>query len=169
MIKALPENLRNKIAAGEIVERPASVVKELIENSLDAGATEISIIVEKGGLQTIQVNDNGEGMAADQLPNAILRYHTSKISKVDDLFAIHTLGFRGEALASIASVAEMSIISSNGNGQGAELIIENGKPDDVRPAAVIGGTEITIRNLFHNIPARKKFMKTPRSRHGKSG
>ncbi|MBH09978.1 MAG: hypothetical protein CMG74_06420 [Candidatus Marinimicrobia bacterium] len=163
MIKALPENLRNKIAAGEIVERPASVVKELIENSLDAGATEISIIVEKGGLQTIQVNDNGEGMAADQLPNAILRYHTSKISKVDDLFAIHTLGFRGEALASIASVAEMSIISSNGNGQGAELIIENGKPDDVRPAAVIGGTEITIRNLFHNIPARKKFMKTPRT------
>ena len=163
MIRALPENLRNKIAAGEVVERPASVVKELMENSLDAGATEISVVVEKGGHQTIQVRDNGCGMAPDQLPAAVKRYHTSKISTMDDLFAIETLGFRGEALASIASVAEMSIMSSNGNGEGAELFIRNGQPDDVRPAAVIGGTEVTIRNLFHNTPARKKFMKTPRT------
>ena len=163
MIRALPENLRNKIAAGEVVERPASVVKELMENSLDAGATEISVVVEKGGHQTIQVRDNGCGMAPDQLPAAVMRYHTSKISTMDDLFAIETLGFRGEALASIASVAEMSIMSSNGNGEGAELFIRNGQPDDVRPAAVIGGTEVTIRNLFHNTPARKKFMKTPRT------
>jgi len=163
MIRALPENLRNKIAAGEVVERPASVVKELMENSLDAGATEISVVVEKGGHQTIQVRDNGCGMAPDQLPAAVKRYHTSKISTMDDLFAIETLGFRGEALASIASVAEMSIMSSNGNGEGAELFIRNGQPDDVRPAAVIGGTEVTIRNLFHNTPARKKFMKTART------
>ena len=109
MIKALSEDLRNKISAGEVVERPASVVKELIENSLDAGATEISIVVEKGGHQTIQVRDNGSGMSPEQLPSSILRFHTSKIATLDDLFSITTLGFRGEALASISSVAEMSI------------------------------------------------------------
>ena len=110
MIKALSEDLRNKISAGEVVERPASVVKELIENSLDAGATEISVVVEKGGHQTIQVRDNGSGMAPDQLLASILPFHTSKIATMEDLFSIKTLGFRGEALASIASVAEMSIV-----------------------------------------------------------
>ena len=163
MIKALSEDLRNKISAGEVVERPASVVKELIENSLDAGATKISIVVEKGGHQTIQVRDNGSGMAPDQLPAAILPFHTSKIATIEDLFSIKTLGFRGEALASIASVAEMSIVSSNGSGEGAELPIIDGRPGDVQPAAEIGGTEITIRNLFYNTPARKKFLKTPRT------
>ncbi len=163
MIKALSEDLRNKISAGEVVERPASVVKELIENSLDAGATEISIIVEKGGHQTIQVRDNGSGMAPDQLPASILPFHTSKIATMEDLFSIKSLGFRGEALASLASVAEMSIVSSNGSGEGAELPIIDGRPGDVQPAAEIGGTEITIRNLFYNTPARKKFLKTPRT------
>ena len=163
MIKALSEDLRNKISAGEVVERPASVVKELIENSLDAGATEISIVVEKGGHQTIQVRDNGSGMSPEQLPSSILRFHTSKIATLDDLFSITTLGFRGEALASIASVAEMSILSSNGTGEGAELPIVDGKPGEIKPAAEIGGTEITIRNLFYNTPARKKFLKTPRT------
>ena len=163
MIKALSEDLRNKISAGEVVERPASVVKELIENSLDAGATEISVVVEKGGHQTIQVRDNGSGMAPDQLPASILPFHTSKIATMEDLFSIKTLGFRGEALASIASVAEMSIVSSNGSGEGAELPIIDGRPGDVQPAAEIGGTEITIRNLFYNTPARKKFLKTPRT------
>lgn len=165
MIKALSEDLRNKISAGEVVERPASVVKELIENSLDASATEISVVVEKGGHQTIQVRDNGSGMAPDQLPASILPFHTSKIATMEDLFSIKTLGFRGEALASIASVAEMSIVSSNGNGsgEGAELPIIDGRPGDVQPAAEIGGTEITIRNLFYNTPARKKFLKTPRT------
>ena len=123
MIKALSEDLRNKISAGEVVERPASVVKELIENSLDANATEISIVVEKGGHQTIQVRDNGSGMSPEQLPSSVLRYHTSKIATLDDLFSINTLGFRGEALASIASVSEMSILSSDGTGEGAELPI----------------------------------------------
>ena len=163
MIKALSEDLRNKISAGEVVERPASVVKELIENSLDAGATEISIVVEKGGHQTIQVRDNGSGMSPEQLPSSILRFHTSKIATLDDLFSITTLGFRGEALASIASVSEMSILSSNGTGEGAELPIVDGKPGEIKPAAEIGGTEITIRNLFYNTPARKKFLKTPRT------
>ncbi len=163
MIKALSEDLRNKISAGEVVERPASGVKELIENSLDAGGTEISIVVEKGGHQTIQVRDNGSGMSPEQLPSSILRFHTSKIATLDDLFSITTLGFRGEALASIASVSEMSILSSNGTGEGAELPIVDGKPGEIKPAAEIGGTEITIRNLFYNTPARKKFLKTPRT------
>tara|TARA_A100001037_G_scaffold306142_1_gene349494 strand:- start:471 stop:2258 length:1788 start_codon:yes stop_codon:yes gene_type:complete len=163
MIKQLSEDLRNKISAGEVVERPASVVKELIENSLDACGTEISIVVEKGGHQTIQVRDNGHGISAEQLPVSILRFHTSKISTIDDLFTIDTLGFRGEALASIASVSEMSILSSNGTGEGAELTIVNGIAGDVQPTAKIGGTEITIRHLFYNTPARKKFLKTPRT------
>ena len=163
MIKALTEDLRNKISAGEVVERPASVVKELIENSLDAGASDIMIVIEKGGHQTIQVRDNGNGIPAEELPSSILRFHTSKIQTINDLFSIDTLGFRGEALASIASVSEMSIISSNGNGEGAELPISNGSPGDVQPAAEIGGTEVTIRNLFYNTPARKKFLKTPRT------
>ena len=163
MIKALSEDLQNKISAGEVVERPASVVKELIENSLDAGASEISIVIEKGGHNTIQVRDNGFGISSDDLPSAIKRFHTSKIETVSDLFSIETLGFRGEALASIASISEMSIISSNGDGTGAELPIVNGNPGEVQPAANIGGTEITIRNLFYNTPGRKKFLKTPRT------
>jgi len=162
-IYPLSEDLRNKISAGEVVERPASVVKELLENSIDAGATEIEIVIEKGGHQTIQVRDNGHGMSAEDLPASVKRYHTSKISELDDLFSIHTLGFRGEALASIASVADLSIISSNGDGTGAELPIKNGKLGKVQPAPEIGGTEITIRNLFNNTPARKKFLKSPRT------
>ena len=126
MIKALSEDLRNKISAGEVVERPSSVVKELIENSLDAGATEISIVIEKGGHHTIQVRDNGSGISPGDLPSAIRRFHTSKIESVNDLFSIDTLGFRGEALASIASISEMSLLSSNGDGAGAELRIVNG-------------------------------------------
>ena len=161
MIKALSEDLRNKISAGEVVERPSSVVKELIENSLDAGSSEIFIVIEKGGHYTIQVRDNGSGISTDDLPFSIKRFHTSKIETVDDLFSINTLGFRGEALSSIASISEMSILSSNGNGEGAELPILNGAPGEVQPAADIGGTEITIRNLFYNTPARKKFLKTP--------
>tara|TARA_S200000501_G_scaffold137413_1_gene129890 strand:+ start:5333 stop:7111 length:1779 start_codon:yes stop_codon:yes gene_type:complete len=163
MIKALSEDLRNKISAGEVVERPSSVVKELIENSLDAGSSELSIVVEKGGHHTIQVRDNGSGISPEELPSSIKRFHTSKIETVDDLFSINTLGFRGEALSSIASISEMSIVSSNGNGEGAELPIVNGSPGEVQPAADIRGTEITIRNLFYNTPARKKFLKTPRT------
>ena len=162
MIKQLSEDLRNKISAGEVVERPASVVKELVENSLDAGATEITVVVEKGGQQLIQVTDNGCGIPSDELPVAFERYSTSKIVTVDDLFDIDTLGFRGEALASIASVSEVNVVSANGSDEGAEMAILNGETGDVQPAATVQGTSITIRNLFYNTPARKKFLKSPR-------
>ena len=163
MIKPLSEDLRNKISAGEVVEGPSSIVKELIENSLDAGSNDILVVVEKGGQALIQVRDNGSGIAPDQLKFSILRYHTSKISTLENLFAINTLGFRGEALSSISSVSEMSIISSCKDNIGAELKIVNGKVKDVIPAASINGTEVTIKNLFYNTPARRKFLKTPRT------
>ena len=162
-INLLSEDLQNKISAGEVVERPASVVKELLENSLDADSKQIDIVIEQGGHQLIQVRDDGKGIPKDQIPLAIKRFHTSKISNLDDLFTISTLGFRGEALASIASVAHLSIISSNGNGEGAELSIFDGKIGELAPAATIGGTQVTIRDLFYNTPARKKFLKTPRT------
>ena len=159
-ILSLPEDLRNKISAGEVVERPASVVKELLENSLDAGATEITVVVEKGGHQLVQVRDNGYGITTDGLAQAFQRYTTSKISKVDDLFKIRTLGFRGEALASIASVSEINVTSSVDESAGYQMDLVNGVTDDIKAAAPIGGTEITVRNLFYNTPARKKFLKS---------
>ncbi len=162
-IKLLSEDLQNKISAGEVVERPASVVKELLENSLDADSKQINIVIEQGGHQLIQVRDDGRGIPKNEIPLAIKRFHTSKIEKSDDLFSISTLGFRGEALASIASVAHLSIISSNGADEGAELSIVNGKLGNLVPAPNIGGTQITIRDLFYNTPARKKFLKTTRT------
>ena len=159
-ILSLPEDLRNKISAGEVVERPASVVKELFENSIDAGATDITVVVEKGGHQLIQVRDNGHGITADGLAQAFLRYTTSKISKVDDLFKIRTLGFRGEALASIASVSEINVSSSVDESAGYQMDLVNGVTDAIKAAPPIGGTEITVRNLFYNTPARKKFLKS---------
>ena len=162
-IHRLSEDLQNKISAGEVVERPASVVKELLENSLDAKSKYVEIVIEQGGHQLIQVRDDGEGIPKDQLPLAIKRFHTSKISKLNDLFTINTLGFRGEALASIASVAHLSIISGNGSEGGAELSIVNSELRELAPAADIDGTQVTIRDLFYNTPARKKFLKTPRT------
>ena len=162
-IHLLSEDLQNKISAGEVVERPASVVKELLENSLDAGSTQIEIVIEQGGHQLIQVRDDGIGIPKDQLPLSVKRFHTSKISKLKDLFTISTLGFRGEALASIASVAHLSIVSSNGSDDGAEISIFNGELGELAPAADIDGTQVTIRDLFYNTPARKKFLKTPRT------
>ena len=163
MIQPLSEDLRNKIAAGEVVENPSSVVKELIENSLDANSSKIYIVIEKGGQSLIQLRDNGKGIPHKQLPLAILRFHTSKISTLENLFSIETLGFRGEALSSIASVSEMNIVSSCGDNSGSELKIQNGKVSEIKPAATIDGTEITIKNLFYNTPARRKFLKTPRT------
>ena len=162
-IHLLSEDLQNKISAGEVVERPASVVKELLENSLDAGSTQIEIVIEQGGHQLIQVRDDGIGIPKNQLPLSVKRFHTSKISKLEDLFTISTLGFRGEALASIASVAHLSIVSSNGSDDGAEISIFNGELGELAPAADIDGTQVTIRDLFYNTPARKKFLKTPRT------
>ena len=162
-ISRLSEDLQNKISAGEVVERPSSVVKELLENSLDANSNQIDITIEQGGNQLIQVRDNGIGIKKDQLPNSIKRFHTSKLSKLDDLFNINTLGFRGEALASIASVAQLSIISDDGNSGGAEISVIDGQAGGIKPAPSICGTQITIQNLFYNTPARRKFLKTPRT------
>ena len=159
-IKSLSEDLRNKISAGEVVERPSSVVKELLENSLDAEATEIIVIIEKGGHQLIQVRDNGHGISTDGLSKAFKRYTTSKISTLADLFNIHTLGFRGEALASIASVSEINVSSSVDSVSGYQMSISNGVTSDIKAAPPIGGTEITVRNLFYNTPARRKFLKS---------
>ena len=162
-ISRLSEDLQNKISAGEVVERPSSVVKELLENSLDAKSNQIDITIEQGGNQLIQVRDNGLGIKKDQLPTSIKRFHTSKLSKLDDLFNINTLGFRGEALASIASVAQLSIISDDGNSGGAEISAIDGQVSGIKPAPSISGTQITIQNLFYNTPARRKFLKTPRT------
>ena len=162
-ILRLTEDLQNKISAGEVVERPSSVVKELLENSLDADSDQIDIVIEQGGNQLIQVRDNGIGIRNDQLPNAVKRFHTSKLSKLNDLFSIDTLGFRGEALASIASIAQLSILSNQSNEDGAEINVVDGEIGEVIPAPKIDGTQITIQNLFYNTPARRKFLKTPRT------
>ena len=162
-ILRLTEDLQNKISAGEVVERPSSVVKELLENSLDADSDQIDIVIEQGGNQLIQVRDNGIGIRNDQLPNAVKRFHTSKLSKLNDLFSIDTLGFRGEALASIASIAQLSILSNQSDEDGAEINVVDGKIGEVIPAPKIDGTQITIQNLFYNTPARRKFLKTPRT------
>ncbi len=161
-IKPLSSDLRNKIAAGEVVERPASVVKELVENSLDAKASEITIVIEKGGHQLIQISDNGGGISPEDMNLAVQRYSTSKIESVDDLFKINSLGFRGEALASIASVSEM-VLASCANGEGGFAVsINDGEAGELKPAEPVQGTSINVRNLFYNTPARKKFLKSQR-------
>ena len=160
-IRILPKTLSNKIAAGEVVERPASVVKELIENSLDADSTRIIIEVEKGGQSLIQISDNGVGMGPDDARLAIERYATSKISSVDDLFSIQTLGFRGEALPSIASVSRFSLITRDKSSDaGTEIIVEGGKVKSATEVGAPPGTMVCVEQLFFNTPARKKFLKT---------
>lgn len=160
-IKILDEQLINKIAAGEVVERPSSVVKELIENSLDANATQITIEIEDSGKKLIRITDNGEGMSEVDCKNSLLRHATSKISHEDDLFAITTLGFRGEALASIAAVSQLSIITKQeGELEGFNLVVEGGSTISSGVVASEQGTTIEICNLFFNTPARKKFLKS---------
>jgi len=159
----LSDELKNKIAAGEVVERPASVVKELIENSIDAGATEIEVIVTGGGNVSIQVADNGKGLDKEDLVLAFSRYTTSKISLTEDLHRISTLGFRGEALASIASVAQVRAVSTaDGIEKGNELVITDGHFSDPVPASIQRGASITVSDLFFSVPARRKFLKSPR-------
>ena len=161
-IKPLSSDLRNKISAGEVVERPASVVKELLENSLDADASEITIVIEKGGHQLIQVSDNGGGISPEDMNLAVQRYSTSKIESVDDLFNINSLGFRGEALASIASVSAMELASCVNGEDGFAVSIHDGQAGELKPAEPVQGTSINVRNLFYNTPARKKFLKSQR-------
>jgi DNA mismatch repair protein MutL len=163
-IKILDETLINKIAAGEVIERPSSVVKELIENSLDAHAKNISIELEEGGLKLVAVHDDGRGMVGDDLELAFTRHATSKISKTEDLFNIHSFGFRGEALPSIASVAQVRAVSRfYKHDSGSEMVIEGGKFINIKAAGSPPGTSIIVSNLFYNTPARRKFIKSPRS------
>lgn len=160
-IKQLAPEVAAKIAAGEVVERPASVVKELIENSIDAGATQIRVDLINGGLQLIRITDNGSGISSDELPLALARHATSKVTQIDDLEHIRSLGFRGEALASIAAVAEVTLLSrQRGIAQGAQVEAHNGQISEITTAASAEGTTITVRSLFSSVPARLKFLKS---------
>src|SRR5574338_854800 len=160
-IQKLPPDLANQIAAGEVVERPASVVKELVENAIDAGATRIAIAVELGGKKLIRVEDDGEGMDAEDARLAVERHATSKIRRADDLGAIRTLGFRGEALPSIASVSHFTLRTrARGPASGTEIRIAAGALSSIREVGAPEGTCIEVADLFYNLPARRKFLKS---------
>lgn len=167
-IQVLPPQLANQIAAGEVVERPASVVKELVENSLDAGATRIDIDIERGGAKLIRIRDNGSGIKKDELALALARHATSKIASLDDLEAIISLGFRGEALASISSVARLTLTSRTAEQQEAWQAYAEGRDQavTVKPAAHPVGTTLEVLDLFYNTPARRKFMRTEKTEFG---
>ena len=160
-IRVLSDSVASSIAAGEVIERPASVVKELIENALDAGARRIDIRLESGGENLLEVADDGSGVPAVELPLAVARYATSKLSTAEDLYALRTLGFRGEALASIAAVSRLEIVSRTPAAEaGARLVVEGGHGEKVAPHASPLGTLVRVRDLFFNMPARRKFLKS---------
>lgn len=164
-IKRLPPKLVNQIAAGEVIERPASVVKELLENSIDAGATRVEIDIEQGGIKQIRIRDNGCGMSQEELPIALDRHATSKIASLDDLESVRTMGFRGEALPSIASVSHLTV-TSRAEGEDQAWMVKSdgsGQSPEPLPASHPQGTTIDIRDLFFNVPARRKFLKTDRT------
>ena len=167
-IKLLSTEVSSKIAAGEVIERPYSVVKELIENSLDAGANNISIEINDGGAKLIRITDNGAGIASDEVPLAFKRYATSKISTLDSLNNISTLGFRGEALASISSVSKLTLVSrSNNSKYGTKILLNNGAIIETLKTGAPLGTSIAVENLFQNFPARKKFLRSVKSEFSK--
>ncbi|HTX24274.1 MAG TPA: DNA mismatch repair endonuclease MutL [Steroidobacteraceae bacterium] len=166
-IHVLPSELIDQIAAGEVIERPASVVKELVENSLDAGARRIEIDIERGGLGLVRVRDDGTGMGAEELPLALARHATSKIASLEDLQTVTTLGFRGEALPSIASVSRLRLASRrHGAEHGVEILAEGGTVRPSRPAPQPHGTTVEVRDLFFNVPARRKFVRSDATEAG---
>ncbi len=166
-IIVLPPEIAEKIAAGEVIERPVSLVKELVENSIDAGARSITIDVEKGGRTLVRVADDGCGMSGDDLKLAFSRHATSKIRELDDLFNVQTMGFRGEALASIAAVSRLRAVTrARDDSSGWEALVEPVGKVDIHPAGRGPGTTVEVRNLFFNIPARLKFLKRDQTELG---
>ena len=160
-IAVLDKNTIDKIAAGEVVERPASIVKELVENAIDAGATAVTVEIKEGGISFIRITDNGSGIAKDQVRLAFLRHATSKIRSVEDLVHIGSLGFRGEALSSIAAVSQVELITKTSEDlTGVRYVIEGGEEKSYEEIGAPNGTTFLIRNLFYNTPARAKFLKT---------
>jgi DNA mismatch repair protein MutL len=168
-IHELAENLANQIAAGEVIERPASVVKELVENALDAGSTQVDVLVTGAGLTSIQVIDNGGGIAPDEVEIAFRRHATSKISSRQDLFKVHSLGFRGEALPSIASVADVVLETATNSAAGVRVHYRGGKLLEHATTALRPGTTVTVTDLFYNTPARLKYVKSPHTELGQIG
>ena len=166
-IHILADDIASQIAAGEVVERPASVVKELMENALDAGAKSIFIRVEQAGRKLIEVADDGAGIPLDELPLSVARHATSKLNSAEDLFCIRSLGFRGEALASIGSVSRMTVISRAGQAKlGGRIIVEAGRKGSIEQVGVPAGTVVRVEELFYNVPARLKFLKTDQTERG---
>lgn len=169
-ITLLDQNTINKIAAGEVVERPSSVVKELVENAIDAGATAITVEIKEGGISFIRVTDNGSGINKDEIEIAFKRHATSKIKSIEDLMAVSSLGFRGEALASIAAVSQVELITKTANSiSGVRYTIEGGVPGEVAEIGAPEGTTFIVRNLFYNTPVRRKFLKTATTEGGYIG
>lgn len=166
-IQKLPSDLINKIAAGEVIERPASIVKELLDNAIDAGANKIAISIEQGGIRKIEVKDNGIGIAKDMLPLAFERHATSKISSIEDLNQLLTMGFRGEALSTMTSISEVTAISAVDGEDAYSIKFKNSTEGEIKPAARDTGTTITIENIFEKIPARFKFLKTETTEYRK--
>ena len=160
VIRLLPDSVANQIAAGEVIQRPASVVKELVENSVDAGATSIQIVLKEAGKNLIQIIDNGCGMSAADARLAFERHSTSKISQASDLFSLHTMGFRGEALATICAVAQVELRTQRADDEMGTVININGSKVERQEPFMYGkGTNFMIKNLFFNVPARRKFLK----------
>src|SRR5437870_176614 len=168
-IRLLSEQVANQIAAGEVIERPASVVKELVENALDAQATRVTVEIQAGGRSLIRVSDDGSGMSRDDALLCLERHATSKIQKAEDLAAVYTMGFRGEAIPSIASVSRMILTTrerDSGDAAATQILINGGKLADVKAAGSPPGTSVEVRQLFFNLPARRKFLRTEETEFG---